>query len=238
MQTTVQLSVIRTTIIGLAAMAFVGCTASTPTLDTSPEAEMTFDGLYPVKGGRMDEAWARADFDIESYSKVLMQDVGIEYRPGGESRRRSALSTRSSHYEVTTAQKERFESLLREVFLDELAKGDHFELVAEPGPDVLLIRAGLLDVVSFVPPDPLGNADVYLSRVGEATLVLEMRDSVSDAILVRAVDRRAAEDIGGSFTVSNRVTNSAEVRRLARHWATGLRQGLDRFMAPDDEAGE
>jgi hypothetical protein len=103
---------------------------------------------------------------------------------------------------------------------------------------VLLIKGGLLDVVSFVPPEQGGRNDIYLSRVGEATLVLEMRDSVSNAIILRAIDRRAAENMSGSFTRSNSVSNMAEARRLARVWASIVREALDRFMAEGDEAGE
>ena len=120
-----------------------------------------------------------------------------------------------------------------------MAKGEHFEIVDEAAPDVLLIRVGLLDVASFVPPEPTGMSDIYLSRVGEATIVLELVDSVSDAVLVRALDRRAAEDAAGmGFTESNRATNQAEVRRLARYWGRTLSESLDRFMAPGDAAGE
>jgi hypothetical protein len=237
MQTIFLSSVVRLAALSVVATAFTGCAATAPTLDTSPEAEMSFDGLYPVKGGRMDSAWAKADFDVESYSKVMLQGVGIEYRPGGETRRRMAFSS-SDHFEITAENKERLEALMRAEFVEELANGEHFEIVTEPGLDVLVIRGGLLDVVSFVPPETVGRSDIYLSRVGEATLVLEIRDSVTDAILVRAIDRRAAEDFGGTLMESNRATNSAELRRLARHWATTLREGLDRFMAPDDEAGE
>ncbi len=67
-------------------MALVAaCATSTPSIDTSPEAEVTFDGLYPVKGGTASAAWARPDADISRYSKIMLQGVGIEYRPGGES---------------------------------------------------------------------------------------------------------------------------------------------------------
>lgn len=223
--------------LGLIAAALTACAAPAPTIDTSAEAEPTFDGLYPVKGGRMDGAWARPDFSVESYSKIMLQGVGIEYRPGGSTRPYS-ISRSEDHYAFTPEQKERFESQMRDTFLEELRKGKHFELVTEPGPDVLLVRGGLLDVTSFVPPEPVGNADIYLSRVGEATLVLEIRDSVSGAILLRAIDRRAAEDVARDFTISNRVSNTAEFRRLARTWGQILREGLDRFMAVGDEAGD
>ena len=235
-----QSSVIRLAVVSLAATTFVGCTASNPTIDTSSEAELSFDGLYPVEGGRMDAAWARADFSVEPYSKIMLQSIGVQYRPDGETRRHTMRSSsQGGHFEITAEQKERFRAQMREAFLEELAKGEHFEIVDEAAPDVLLIRVGLLDVASFVPPEPIGMSDIYLSRVGEATIVLELVDSVSDAVLVRALDRRAAEDAAGmGFTESNRATNQAEVRRLARYWGRTLSESLDRFMAPGDAAGE
>lgn len=223
--------------LGLAATAMYGCATSNPTIDTGPDAEATFDGLYPVKGGRMDAAWARPGFDLEPYSKVMLQGVGIEYRPGGETGRTFYATTSGRHFEMSEQQKAAFQEVMREAFVAELAKGEHFEIVTEAGPDVLLIRGALIDVVSYVPPEQSGRSEIYLSQVGEATLVLEIRDSQTDAILLRGVDRRAAES-SMNFTNSNRVTNTAEARRLAQAWARLLREGLDRFMAADDEAGE
>lgn len=230
-------SILRASVLGLAAIAMVGC-ASEPTLDTSPEAELSFDGLAPVKGGRMDAAWAKPGFDIEPYSKVMLRGVGVEYRPGGETGRTYYSKAQGGHFEVTAEQKERFETIMGEAFREELAKGTNYEIVDEPGPDVLLVVGGLLDVVSFVPPEPVGSGNIYLSRVGEATLVLEIRDSTTNSMIIRAIDRRAAEDTTGGFSQSNRVTNTAEFRRVAIAWARTLREGLDRFMAPGDPAGE
>lgn len=127
---------------------------------------------------------------------------------------------------------------MAKAFREELEQAEHFKIVDEPGPDVLLVRGGLLDVVSYVPPEPVARAEIYLTRVGEATLVVEMRDSQTGAILLRAVDRRAAEDEARGFSHSNRVSNTAEFRRLARAWGSIMREGLDRFMAPGDEAGD
>jgi hypothetical protein len=220
-------------VVCLSAMA--GCATPTPTIDTSAEAEMSFDGLYPLKDTTADVAWARPDVDLTQYSKLMLEGVGVEYRPGGESGRSFHSRSTGGPYEVTEAQKERFETLMREVFVEELAKSEHFTVVTEPGPDVLLIRGALLDVVSYVPAEPIGvRSEIYLSRVGEATLVLELRDSITEAILARAVDRRAAEQVGGYMMESNRVTNRAEVRRLARSWAGILRTRLDEFGAPKD----
>lgn len=212
---------------------FAGC-ASSPTIDTGPDAEATFDGLMPIKGGSADAAWARPGADISQYSKIRLLGAGVEYRPGGESGRMYTARTNADHFEVTEEQKAKFEQVMQEAFREELALSEHFTLVDKNGPDVLLIVGGLLDVVSFVPPDPVGRAEILLSRVGEATLVLEIRDSITGAILARVVDGRAAEKSSGELMRSNRVTNRAEVRRLAKSWARLLRTRLDEFAAPKE----
>ena len=161
----------------------------------------------------------------------MIAGAGIEYRPGGESGRLFYSRSSGGHFEVTEEQKERLRRYMAEAFLEELEKSERFTIVDERGPDVLLVKGGLIDVVSYVPQEPIGNTDIYLSQVGEATLVLEIRDSVTDAIFARAVDRRAAESAIG-FTRSNRVTNRAEVRRVAKYWARRLREVLEGQMAP------
>jgi len=208
----------------------IGCTSGPPMIDSSPDAEVTFDGLTEVLNTHADKAWAVRGLDLSGYSKIMLQGAGIEYRPGGNSGRSYVSRSRGGPYEVTPRQKERMLEIVGEEFLEELSKSQRFTIVDEAGPDVLMVRGALLDVVSFVPDDRgPSNVDIYLSSVGEATLVLEIRDSISEAILVRAIDRRAAEDASGMFE-ANRVTNAAEVRRLVTRWARALRTSLDQFM--------
>jgi hypothetical protein len=221
--------------IALLVLGLAGCATSTPTIDTSPEAEVTFDGLHEIKGGRADQSWARPGTDLTQYSKIMLQGAGIEYRPGGEAGRTWHTRSSGGPYEVTEAQKAAFREIVAEKFLEELGQSEHFTIVSEAGPDVLLIRGAILDVVSYVPPEPVGRVDIYLSSVGEATLVLELRDSITEAILARAVDRRAAESssiIG--LSESSRVSNTVEVRRLAGAWGRMLREQLDEFGAPKE----
>jgi hypothetical protein len=152
--------------------------------------------------------------------------AGIEYRPVKASRSMTTQLSSATEFPLTDAQKKRLDEILSEAFRDELSKSEHFELTTEPGADVLVVVGKLVDVVSNVPPERIGRSDVYLETVGEATLVLEIRDSMSYAMLARVVDRRAAERESG-LTWSTPVNNWAEVRRLARTWARLLRTRLD-----------
>ena len=212
------------------AFCMSACATPGPTEATIATDElMTHDGLYPVDNPRADAAWARPDADITGYSKIMLQGVGVQFRPGAKSRVSRSSSRASDYYVVSPERKERLKKVFAERFREELAKSTHFTLVSEPGPDVLLIRGELIDVVSYVPPEQAGRYEIFLERIGEATLVLELIDSETDAVIARSVDRRAAENVSRDFQRSNRTTNAAEVRRLAGIWARILREQLDHY---------
>lgn len=208
------------------------CTSTPPSIQTGPDAEVTFDGLHKVDNSQADEAWAKPGLDLSKYTKIMTASAGIEYRPVKDRGNSSYVRRQGGPYFIDEESRDDFEGLVKTVFDEELDKIERFEIVTEPGPDTLLVAGGLLDVVSYVPPDLVGGrSEVFLSSIGEATLVLELRDSETGAILARSVDRRAAETMGGSMTRSNSVTNKSEVRRLIRFWATRLRESLDGFTA-------
>ena len=118
-----------------------------------------------------------------------------------------------------------FEEEIGTAFEAEVSTSQVYTVVEEPGPDVIKVGVALLDVVSRVPPQAQTQPRVFIEMVGEATLVLEIRGSMSNTVYVRAVDRRAAQQT--QMIESNRVTNSAEVRRLGRRWGQITREGLE-----------
>lgn len=220
----------------LFAIAMLAACSSTPKFRSGPDAEMTHDGLTRMEGTVLDAVWARTDIDVVGYRKIMLEGLGVEFRPvsgpySGRGGTSSAAAMRSnrSEFPMDAETQQLFRDEIRGAFVEEMGRSEVFELVEEPGPDVLKLRVGLFDVVSRVPPETVGRSRIFLDRVGEASLVLELRESESNAILVRAVDRRAAERPGQAIE-STRVTNMAEVRRLGRRWATTLREGVDRVL--------
>ena len=214
--------------------AFAGC-SSTPTFQTGEDAEITHDGLTRMEGTVMDVVWAREDIDLTGFTTVMFEGVGFQYRnDSGPFSGRAGAGTTSARRSGTTEfqldadTRALFEEEISGAFLEEIMRSDVIEIVDEPGPDVLLVRGGLLDVVSRVPPETVGRSRIFISSIGEATLVLEIVDSESNTVLARAVDRRAGDRMGGME--SNTVTNRAEVRRLGRRWGSILREGLDKML--------
>lgn len=225
----------RTSILNVLWLCVVaGCAANAaPEIQTGPDAETTFDGLTRVDNTIMDAVWVRPDIDLRGYRKVLFVPVGVSYRDVEPSDPTTALrrTPRSRAPELREFQldgetKAFFEAEIGQVFREEVAASDVYEVVDEAGPDVLQIGVALLDVVSRVPPQAATQPRVFIDSVGEATLVLEIRGSMSNSVYLRAVDRRAAQQ-QSQMIESNRVTNAAEIRRLGRHWGRIVRDGLE-----------
>jgi hypothetical protein len=210
------------------------CTSTPqPQLQSGDDAEITFDGLKRVDNTIMDSVWARPDIDLKGINKVIFVPVGVSYRDVEPSDPTTALrrSTRSRDTELREFQldeetKALFEAEIGAVFAEEVSASKVYTMVEEPGPDVITVGVALLDVVSRVPPQAQTQPRVFIEMVGEATLVLEIRGSMSNTVYLRAVDRRAAAQ-QSQMIESNRVTNAVEIRRLGRRWGQITREGLE-----------
>lgn len=210
------------------ALAFVAgillqsCAATQPTLDTSADAQLSHDGLSPVKDTVVDKLWVRPDFDLRGYTKLLINPVGIQYRPVKSAPRAS----RSTEFPLNDSQKARFLKIIGEEFDKTLSQLKRYEIVDEPGSNVLVLKGAIVDVVSRVPPNGPGRQEYYLGSIGEATLVIELLDSQSGAPLVRVVDRRAANQTGYTQRSSGPM-NAAQIRQVAGYWARLLARRLE-----------
>ena len=217
----------------LAATALIATAAITgPAGAESHEESLdgtTFDGLVEVKKSSFKRAWVDPTADFSRYSKVMAGDAQFEFRAVRETSKSSARASSKSEFYIPEKSRQKLIDTVSEVFREEIEKSKYFTIVDEPGPDVLILDGAMLDIVSRVPPQQSGRHDIYISRVGEITLVLQLRDSMSGETLARAAERRAIEPAGRGGMQSNSVTTWSEIRRLARRWGSKLRKGLDDF---------
>ena len=183
------------------------------------------------------ETWVLPGADLTGYSKVYLWDAQFEYRDVGDPKKYRTTMSRSSRtkFGVSEADRAKFEETVSESFNQELARGKRFEIVDEIGPNTLILRGALLDVISYVPPESVGRTDVYLANIGEATVVIEVLDADSGTVLAVVSERRKITPPGGGqidqFTQrANNVTITADVRRWASSAASKLRKELDKAM--------
>jgi hypothetical protein len=209
-------------LVALLATVVAGC-ASTRT--TAP-AE--WDGLVLQPGTRLNSVWVKPDAEIPAYRSVMLDPVEVRFARNWDPTRggRSQLSRLNA--DDLAAIQTGLAELFREVFREELARGG-YELVDQAGPDTLRVSAAIVDLY-ITAPDTMapGRSRTYTANAGRMTLVAELRDSTTGEILARVVDARSGRSTG-TMQITNRVTNTADARRVIRIWATALREGLDQM---------
>jgi len=208
------------------AVLVAGC-ASEPAIQSGPNAEMSFDGLVRIDHARFLGAWVDPDIDLTQYTKIIPGGAEFEFRAVKNTGNTQRARSGQTEFWISDANRERLIETVSAVFEEELQASQHFTIADESGPDALIIIGGLHDIVSQTPPQMVGRGDIFLSSLGEATLIIELRDSLSGETIYRAIERRAVQNVGGQMIRSNQATNWAEVRRWARRWAVSLREGLD-----------
>jgi Protein of unknown function (DUF3313) len=223
----------KTLLAGLALAFLAGLVPATTAL-AEEQASARFDGLVPVKDARVAMAYIDPDADFSAFSKVMILEPFVAFRSNWQ-----RDQNRSRSRNVRTSDMERIKadvaSMFRDVFIEQLQADHGLEVVNEPGEDVLLLRPAIIDLdISAPDTRSSGRSRTYSASAGAATLYMELFDSMSGDIIGRAADRRVARQ-GGMMTWNNRVTNSAEARRMFRRWADKLREFLDQHYVVKDQ---
>ncbi len=211
----------------LMALALMAPVAATADDHTNPES---IDGLVLVPDSKVEAAYVDPEADFGEYNKIMLLDCYVSFRKNW---RRDQKRT-GSMISVSSGDMERIKTgvadLFREVFSEELSKEGGYEIVDAAGEDVLLVRPAIIDLDIAAPDTSTpGRSSTYTASSGAATLYVELYDSVTGDILARAADRKVANRMGGYLSYTNRVTNTADARRMMRGWARALRARLDEY---------
>lgn len=179
---------------------------------------LTFDGLERIEPARVGAAYIDPDADFSVFRRVAILDPFVAFRSNWQ---RDANRGRGRN--VSARDMERIKAdvawLFQDVFTQRLEAAG-FEIVNVANFDVLVLRPAIIDL-DVTAPDvrSAGRSRTWAASAGAATLYLQLIDSVSGDVLGRAIDRRAARRAGGQVAWTNRVTNSAEARRMLGRWA-------------------
>lgn len=186
-----------------------------------PAPDRTVDGLQRIQSRRVDTVYTAPGMSLAGYKRVMLDPVDVAFKKDWQ----------RAHPEIEAADMERIRAelatMFREVFARELDDRGGYELAEHSAPDVLRVSASIVDL-DIAAPDAgsAGPTRSYVVSPGEMTLLAELRDSVSGAILVRAADRERGRGFG-DLQIANSVTNSAEASRAFAMWAGLLRDALD-----------
>ena len=188
-----------------------------------------WDGLTKTKVKGIDLAYVRQGVDMSVYSKVMMDPLEVAFDKNWKPEAPGS-NRKLSQQDIDTV-RERLTKLATDTFVETLSKDGGYPIVTEPGPDVMRLTAGLLDVYVEAPDtgEP-GIVRTYTASAGRMTLVAELRDSETGALFARVIDGRGARD-NQYLTLTNRAENAHQDAMIVREWATILRKRLDAVRA-------
>ena len=203
------------------------------------DADDTDDAYAHLEKGKSGfaETWVNPDADFSKYDSLYLWDAEFEYRDvGPASRTRSTMmNTRQREFGISEEDRRAFEDVVAKAFVKEIQRARNFRVSDELGPNALIMRGAVLDIVSNVPPEMIGRSELYLATIGEATLVLELIDAQDGEVVAVVAERRRIQSGSGRIDElsmpTNRATVIAECRRWASRSARKLREALDKAIA-------
>jgi hypothetical protein len=192
----------------------------------------TWDGLVEVKPEKLQVAYLLPGADFRPYTKIMIDRTEVAFRKDwvkdiNDTRGAARRVTDADVADVVAAARTKVDDIFQESF----TKAGYTAATA-PAADTLRVSIGVLNLyVNAVDPINTGGSPVITAEAGEATLVIELRDSLTGALLGRVLDRRVAEHMGDNPQVSTRISNKQDFRELCRLWADFAAGGLGKLKA-------
>ena len=209
-------------VLGLLALAFALSSALAAS-SKNLEARMAKDGLQKTTVKNIDLVYARPGATLAAYKRVKLDPVEVAFSPSWNPTRTG------SSMKLSSQEKENIRTgvakLVEEEFARELQAGGRYQVTTDSAPDVLRVRAGVVNLYINAPGNGPARSRTYVSSAGEMTLIAELADSGSGQVLARVADRREANNT--QMQLTNNAINEFEARNIATTWAKALKKALD-----------
>ena len=195
----------------------------------SPES---WDGLVEIEAKRMDAVFVLPGADFRPYKKVMFDPTEVAFNK--DWMKNVNETTAGVSRDISREDAEKIAATVRSDFGDifnEAFRKAGYEITTTPGPDTLWLRPAVFNLYINAPDTmSAGGTRTYTVEAGEASLLLEVRDSTTQALLGRVVDRRATRSTSG-VRVSNQATNVSDFRALFEQWVGICVQGFEELKS-------
>lgn len=212
----------------LLATLLLSCASTPPEAPILSDSDVILGNLHRVKNAQVGLAYLEPEADFSRYTRILLDPLDLSRTEIVQpDRSTSAVARRPT--ELTDRNIEAIQRAFAEVFTRELEETGDYQIVTEPGPDVLRITATVIQIAPNAPADDnrsraTGRVRVYTEGAGAMTITFGFIDSETNAILAVVKDSRRGSPMWG---INNSVTNLSDVRLMFARWARMLRARLD-----------
>lgn len=190
-----------------------------------------WDGLVEVKSKKIGYVYLLPNADFRQYTKIMYDPVQIAVKPGWLSNYNAnaenlenRISDSDVHNAITQA------SAQVNKYFPAAFTNAGWQVVDQPGPGVLRVTVGILNV-TVTAPDTMSSVGMNaVTSAGQATLLVEARDSLTNQLIGRGVDPQVAGNtIVGQIASS--ATNWGAFDDLFKSWAKETANGLNQLKA-------
>lgn len=203
-------------------------TTTSPAMADEPESppEYIADGLKLVPDTKdISLVWLRPGIDLSQYRSVYLVEPYVAFRKDwlkDQNRGHPSMRVKERDMEII---KDDMKSLFMEIFTEELLSAS-FTFAKLRAPGVMIIKPAILDLDMNAPDiESSISSDILASSAGSMKLYLEIYDSVTEQLLVKAVDSASDRDTG-HMQSQKKVANRAAAKRMMTPWAEALSRGL------------
>ena len=207
---------------------------------SAADLPVNWDGLVEVKAQKLAAVYLRPNADFRAYTQVMLDPSEVAFQKDWAQNYNAQAMTLSNRVTDQDVQQDiaMAEAGLNKIFAKAFTK-EGYQIVTAPGPNVARVSVTVLDLSITAPDVGTGFGANYGVDAGAATLVVDVRDSVTNQLLGRGLDRRAAGADEGNGFPRNAVTNRDDFEQLFQTWATIAAKGLSELRAssPIDTAG-
>jgi hypothetical protein len=179
------------------------------------------DGLVRVQSSRKGAVYRSPDVRFERYRRVMFDPVTVTFKS----------SWRREYPRLTESEVERIRSRaatqFREELGRELVKLGRYAVAESPAPDVLLVKARILEFDQKAPSTgDLRGIRTYALNAGDMVLVVELYDAASGVLVGRIVDPEKAKEYADPQLI-DRIFVEAEAQRSFMNAAQLTREALN-----------
>lgn len=191
-----------------------------------------FDELTKQKG-HFKTTLIHPDADFSKYNKLIPTKVRLEFRDQSRAERPAATGSLVRKRSKPRAIPDREDvAKLAQIFNDALAnqlgRDGEFQLVQEAGPDTLVVRVAVTDIVCDISSESVNQDEKQKPFAAQGTIVFDLIDAETGVIQARIGERRKSRRADDSAAPPDVPVEWTNVCAWAEHAAADLSLELDR----------
>jgi len=188
--------------------------------------EVTVDGLHRVANTHMALVYAQPGADLSRYDRIYLLPAKVAFVKNWL-KSQNSIPDQTVRKEDMERIKADLANLFNEAFKQELQNNGGYVLVEGVAEDVLLVHPAIVDLRVNSPDTPgTRNQRSAIESVGSMTLYMELIDSVTGDVLVKAMDNKYDRTRVRAYE-RNETRNEAAATEMLAEWAKLLRKALD-----------